>query len=65
MERSDVEQLTALLQAHLVALTALLATHPDPAALRPAFETIAASSKNPHPEFQLSLAMLRKAIPSH
>lgn len=63
MDSHDAEQLTALLQAHLVALSALLATHPAPDQLRPAFEAIAAKAIHSHPAYQLSLAMLRKAIP--
>lgn len=63
MEQNDVEQLTALLQAHLVALCALLATHPAPDQLRPAFEALSAKATHPHPAYQLSIATLRKAIP--
>jgi len=64
METADVEQLTALLQAHLVALSALLATHPSPDQLRPAFEQLAAKATHPHPAYQLSIATLRKALPA-
>lgn len=62
MDSKDVEQLTALLQAHLVALSALLATHPQPDQLRPAFEELVARATHPHPAYQLSIATLRKAI---
>jgi hypothetical protein len=63
MDSKDVEQLTALLQAHLVALCAMLATHPAPEKLLPAFEELATKATHPHPAYQLSLATLRKAIP--
>lgn len=64
METADVEQLTALLQAHLVALCALLATHPAPDQLRQRFDELAAKASNPHPAYQLSIATLSKAIPA-
>lgn len=63
MDQKDVEQLTALLQAHLVALCSLLATHPAPDQLRERFEELAAKAPHPHPAYPLSIATLRKAIP--
>ena len=62
MDSKDVEQLTALLQAHLVALSALFATHPQPHQLRPAFDELVTRSPNPHPAYQLSIATLSKAL---
>jgi hypothetical protein len=63
MEASDVEQLTGLLQAHLIGLSALFRTHPEPEKLRATFEELAARASHPHPAYQLSLGLLRKALP--
>lgn len=63
MDSNDVEQLTALLQAHTIALCALLATHPAPQRLRPTFELFAGEALNPHPTYAQTLSTLRKAIP--
>ena len=54
----ETERLTAVLQALLVGVTALLSTHPDPQTLRQCFETIAAKTQA-DPE---TLTMLRKSI---
>ena len=62
MDSKDVEQVMALYQALLVATTAVIATHPKPDQLRPAFEELAARSPNPHPAYQLTIATLSKAI---
>lgn len=56
------EEVTALLQAVTVAVSALLATHPEPAKLRPAFETLAAKAPHPHPAYQATIGTLRKAM---
>lgn len=63
MEEHEAEELTALLQATLVAVSALIATHPKPALLREAFETFASEAPHPHPDYARTLAALRKAIP--
>jgi hypothetical protein len=63
MEEHDAEQLTALLQATLVAVSALIATHPKPSLLREAFETFAKEAPHPHPNYEETLAALRKSIP--
>lgn len=58
MDSKDVEHLTRVLQAHTVALCALLSTHPDQPLLRIAFETIAQrTSADPQ-----TLNVLRKSI---
>lgn len=58
MDERDVEHLMRVLQAHTVALCALLSTHPDQPLLRTAFETIAShTAADPQ-----TLAVLRKAI---
>lgn len=63
MEEHDAEGLTALLQATLVAVSALIATHPRPALLREAFELFAKEAPHPHPNYAQTLTALRKAIP--
>jgi hypothetical protein len=63
MEENDAEQLTALLQATLVAVSALIATHPKPELLREAFETFAREAPHPHPDYEQTLSALRRSIP--
>jgi len=58
MDSKDVEHLMQVLQAHTVALCALLSTHPDQPTLRTAFETIA-SRTTADPQ---TMDVLRKAI---
>jgi len=62
MEEHDAEQLTALLQATLVAVSALIATHPKPDLLRQAFEIYAAEEPHQHPVYGQTLAALRRSI---
>jgi hypothetical protein len=58
MDSKDVEHLMRVLQAHTVALCALLTTHPDHPTLRAAFETIAfRTAADPQ-----TLEVLRKSI---
>lgn len=59
MDSKDIEQLTALLQVHTLALCALFATHPQPHQLREAFETMT----NEIPQTSQVLQVLTKAIP--
>jgi len=65
MDSVDAEQLTALLQAHTIALTALLATHPQPDLLRSAFETMAIAAPHQNVMFLATVETLRRAIPPH
>jgi len=58
MDEKSMEYLMRVLQAHTVAISALLKTHPDPPLLRTAFETIASHTAADPPTLQ----MLRKAI---
>lgn len=62
MEEQDAEHVTAVLQATLVAVSALIATHPKPDLLRQAFETFAREAPHPHPDYERTLAALRKSI---
>jgi len=57
------DQLTALLQAYATAISAVLATHPQPDRLREAFETMVAANPQPHETFQRTIATFRGAIP--
>lgn len=59
------EEVTALIQAQLVALMALFATHPEPQKLRASFEGIAERTPHESPLYQDMLNTLRKAIPPH
>ncbi len=63
MEEHDAEQLTALLQATLVAVSALIATHPKPDLLREAFDLFAREAPHPHQSYEQTLGALRKSIP--
>ena len=56
------DELIAHLQALTIAVSALLATHPEPAKLRPAFEQMAQSAQHSHPTYRATIGMLRKAI---
>jgi hypothetical protein len=58
MDEKSMEYVMRVLQAHTVAVSALLQTHPDQPLLRTAFETIAShTAADPQ-----TLATLRKAI---
>lgn len=57
------EEVTAVLQAHTLALSALIATHPDPAQFRRAIDTMARAIPTPHQQFLETLKSLRRAIP--
>jgi hypothetical protein len=63
MEEHDAEELIALLQATLVAVSALIATHPKPELLREAFEVFAREAPHPHEAYAQTLAALRRSIP--
>lgn len=58
MDELDVEHLMRVLQAHTVALCALLSTHPNHQLLHTAFETIASRTAAD----TRTLDVLRKAI---
>jgi hypothetical protein len=58
------DELMAHLQALTIAVVALLATHPEPEKLRPAFERMAQSGHHPHPTYEATIGTLRKAISS-
>lgn len=62
MEDKNAEALTGALQAITVAVSALLATHPEPHLLRSMFERIAAKQPQSHPLYSRTLETLRKAI---
>jgi hypothetical protein len=57
------DEITAVLQAHTLALSALFATHPEPHRLREAFETMTRAAHSSDPLYQLAIDTLRKAIP--
>jgi hypothetical protein len=58
MDEKSMEYVMRVLQAHTVAVSALLSTHPDPPLLRTTFETIASrTSADPQ-----TLEVFRKAI---
>lgn len=58
------DEITAVLQAHTLALSALFATHPQPQLLRQAFETMTSAAPNIDPLYQLAIDTLRKALPA-
>ena len=56
-------EVTAVLHALTNTVAALLATHPEPQKLSPAFDALATKSTHPHPAYQATIDTLRKAIP--
>jgi hypothetical protein len=56
------DEITAVLQAHTLALSALFATHPEPQLLRQTFESMIAAAPSLDPLHQLAIDTLRKAL---
>lgn len=63
MDATDA--LAAVIQAHGLAICALLSTHPRPDELRTALATLTAAAPSPNQGFQMAIATFEKAIPPH
>jgi hypothetical protein len=58
------DEITAVLQAHTLALSAIFASHPEPQRLRETFETMTAATQSLDPLYRLAIDTLRKALPA-
>jgi hypothetical protein len=58
------DEITAVLRAHTLALSAIFASHPEPQRLRETFERMTAAAHSSDPLYQLAIDTLRKALPA-